>query len=437
MADGARPTTGGARPTVEAAEPRVETGEASQSIAASPSVLGPRPSALKPEQSALNLNPDPSALDPRPSALTPAPSALDPQASAPRLASLDLFRGATVAAMLLVNNPGSWSSIYWPLGHAEWHGWTPTDLIFPFFLFVVGITTELSRREPRRILRRGATIVLLGLLLNWFPFFWWGKMPDATLLERIAYRIEHLRFAGVLQRIGIVYAISALLATWTSRRQQVAIVVAILLGYWAILATGPLAPPEATVAAAVDRAVLGTDHIWASSKTWDPEGPLSTLPAVATAMLGILAAPYVTAKRIRALLLAGALGIAVGLAWDRLFPINKNLWTSSYVALTAGFAAVMLAICVWIVDVKQWRGWTRPFVVYGVNPLVAFVGSGIMARLLGIIKIDGRSLQAVTFSYYKPHFDPYVASLLWGLTFVLFWLVLLWLLHRRNIILRV
>jgi predicted acyltransferase len=358
--------------------------------------------------------------------------------TANRLLALDVFRGATVAAMLLVNNPGSWSAIYAPLEHAEWHGWTPTDLIFPFFLFIVGITTALSRKDPKKILRRGALIVLFGLLLNWFPGYWWGKMPDATFLERIAYRIEHLRFFGVLQRIGIVYTVSALLAWKTSRKQQIAIVIVILLGYWAILATGPLAPPEETVAARVDRAVIGAYHIWSSSKTWDPEGPLSTIPAVATAMLGILAAEWVRARDVRRLLLYGAIALAVGRAWHIVFPINKNLWTSSYVVFTAGFACVLLAACIWVIDIRGWKGWTKPFVVYGVNPLIAFLGSGIMARLLGMIKIGDVPLQAWTFQHsFKPYFEPRFASLLWGLCFVLFWLGILWVLYRRNIILKV
>src|SRR5689334_15838155 len=129
-----------------------------------------------------------------------------------RIEGLDAFRGATVAAMLLVNDPGTWNAVWWPLAHAEWHGWTPTDLIFPFFLFVVGVTTELSRKDPWPILKRGLLIVLFGLLLNAFPFFWWGSMPDATFLERVAWRFDHLRFMGVLQRIGIVYIISAFIA---------------------------------------------------------------------------------------------------------------------------------------------------------------------------------------------------------------------------------
>ncbi|HUP62285.1 MAG TPA: heparan-alpha-glucosaminide N-acetyltransferase domain-containing protein [Thermoanaerobaculia bacterium] len=339
-----------------------------------------------------------------------------------RLQSLDVFRGATVAAMLLVNNPGTWSAIYAPLRHAEWHGWTPTDLIFPFFLFIVGITTALAPKEPKAILRRGALIVLFGLLLNAFPYF----------------RLDTLRWSGVLQRIGIVYIVAALIARYVSRRVMAILVAVILLGYWAILAQGPLEPPDATVAARIDRAVLGPDHIWKSAKTWDPEGPLSTIPAVATALIGILVTPLVRARNLARLLLAGAAMLAGGLLWHRAFPINKNLWTSSYVVFTAGFACVILAACIWIIDVRGWRGWTKPFVVYGMNPLIAFLGSGAMARLFGIIKVDGVTLHAKIYrALFKPYFEPHFASLLYALTFVGVWLAILWVLYRRNLILKV
>jgi predicted acyltransferase len=328
---------------------------------------------------------------------------------------LDAFRGFTVAAMLLVNNPGTWSAIYWPLEHAEWHGWTPTDLIFPFFLFIVGITTELSRKEPRGILRRGLIIIGCGVLLHLFPYF----------------HFSTLRYFGVLQRIGIVYIVAALIA-WRCSRRTIAILVAvILLGYWAILTRGPLAPPEATIAAQVDRALIPEAHLWKQAKTWDPEGPLSTIPAIATALLGVLAARAVKEQNVRALALAGVVGIAVGWAWGLLFPINKNLWTSSYVIFTAGWACVILAI---------WMRWlpAKPFRMFGVNPMIAFVGSGVMARLLGIVKIGGVSLGALSYrTLYKPYFEPHFASLLWALTFVAVWYVILWALDRRGLHLRV
>ena len=363
-------------------------------------------------------------------------------APATRLASLDVFRGATVAAMLLVNNPGSWAAVYGPLDHAEWHGWTATDLIFPFFLFIVGITTELSKKDPRGILRRGALIVLFGLLLNAFPFYWWGKIAgvaEPSFGERVVYRFAHLRYMGVLQRIGIVYTLAALVA-WKATRRQIAVLVLVLLaGYAFVLTRGPLEPPEATVAAAVDRAMIGESHIWSSTKTWDPEGPLSTIPAIATCLLGVLAAEPIRERKLPLLVLCGVAGLAAGLLWNVWLPINKNLWTSSYVLFTAGYACVLLAACIWVIDVKGFGGWIRPFVVFGINPLVAFVGSGVMARLLSIIKIDGVSLQAYTYrQWFAPFFDPpQIASLLWGLTFVAFWLAILWAMARRGWVLKV
>jgi predicted acyltransferase len=376
-----------------------------------------------------------------------------------RLVALDVFRGVTIAGMLLVNNPGTWSAIYPPLEHAPWNGWTLTDLIFPFFLFIVGITTELSKKDPKRIVRRGLMIVLAGLLLNAFPFFWWGKIagnPDPTFWQRVAYRAAHLRFAGVLQRIGIAYMAAALLTLRTTRRQQVIIVTALLIGYWMVMTLIPvpgagtigaftLDQPDRTFAAWTDRLILGVNHIWASSKTWDPEGPLSTLPAIATAMLGVFAGGWIREKRrplverVVGLYGAGALGMVLGSIWDIFFPINKNLWTSSYVVFTAGFACVVLATCLWLIDLQGIRWWTKPFVVYGVNPLVAFVGSGLMARLIiSLIKIHGVPVQALSYQFFfEPYFPAKLGSMLWGLAFVAFWLGILWVLYRRNIIVKV
>src|SRR3954453_1647894 len=332
-----------------------------------------------------------------------------PPAPSERLMALDVFRGITIAGMLLVNNPGSWNAIYPPLEHAPWNGWTPTDLIFPFFLFIVGVTTHLSlsKRDPRTltmtIIRRGLLIVLAGLLLNAFPFFWWGKMagiPDPTFWQRVVWRAQHLRFMGVLQRIGIAYIGAALLTLRTTRRQQIVIIVTILLGYWIVMTLVPvpgtggtigyffLDQPDKTLAAYTDRLILGTNHIWASSKTYDPEGPLSTIPAIATTLLGILAGQWITRRdklltdRVLGLYGVGSLAMVAGELWHWVFPINKNLWTSSYVVFTAGFACVALATCIWLVDVVHVSGWTRPFVIYGVNPLVAFAGSGLMARTI-------------------------------------------------------
>ncbi len=389
-----------------------------------------------------------------------------------RLKSLDAFRGLTVASMLIVNNPGSWSAIYPPLGHAEWHGWTPTDLIFPFFLFIVGVTTHISIQAGRersadderiieRILKRGAVIFLCGLALNAFPFYWWGNIagnPDPTLLERIAWRFDHLRIPGVLQRIGIVYVVAALTTLKTTTRQRAVITASLLLAYWFVMtripvpgsgATGLLALQEGskTMAGWVDRLIIGEKHLWSSTKTWDPEGILSTLPAIATALFGVFAGEGITTetktlpRRILTLYAFGVLGLVGGTTWGLVFPINKSLWTSSYAVFTAGFAAVALATCMWTIDVLKWSWWTKPFFIFGVNPLIAFVGSGVMARLLSIIKLDVNgqpmSLQRVSYEwFYAPWFIPSVASLLWGLTFVAIWYGMLAWLYRRGIILK-
>ena len=385
-----------------------------------------------------------------------------------RLLALDVFRGLTVAGMLLVNNPGSWTAIYEPLEHATWNGWTPTDLIFPFFLFIVGITTHLSlsRRDPAtqrgKIIRRGLLIILAGLLLNAFPFFWWGTIagvPDPTFLQRVLYRIQHLRFAGVLQRIGLAYLGAGLLSLRTTRRQQVIIVASLLLGYWFVMTLIPvpgtgtiggvlLDQPSRNLAAYTDRAILGKDHIWVGSKTFDPEGPLSTIPAIATAMLGVFAGRWLTDKsrtlleRITGLYGAGCLAMVAGSLWGWVFPINKSLWTSSYVVFTAGFACISLATCLWILDVHHVHGWSRPFVIYGLNPLVAFVGSGMMARLTdSILKVPvgGRNISVHQASYqllFEPYFPAKFASLLWALCFVTLWLGILTVLHRRNIVIK-
>jgi predicted acyltransferase len=250
-----------------------------------------------------------------------------------------------------------------------------------------------------------------------------------------------------------------LLTLRTTLRQQFAIIAALLIGYWLAMTLVPvpgtgtlgyflLDQPDRTLAAFFDRLILGANHIWSSTKTWDPEGPLSTIPAIATAMLGVLAGRWITRKdkplidRVAGLYGAGSLAMLGGSLWGWIFPINKNLWTSSYVVFSAGFACVVLATCIWIIDVHQIRRWSRPFAIYGVNPLIAFVGSGVMARLIdSLIKLDvnGKRVSLHQWSYdvtFAPLFVPKFASLLWGLCFVALWLGILTLLHRRNIIVR-
>jgi predicted acyltransferase len=389
------------------------------------------------------------ALDPAFNAAPPSP----PQ----RLMSLDVFRGLTVAGMLLVNNPGSWGAIYPPLEHASWHGWTPTDLIFPFFLFIVGVTTHLSleaRRTRgdddaairRQILRRAALIVIFGWLLSMFPF---------TPLTRIT----NFRIPGVLPRIGIAYGFAAFLTLRTTLKQQVMILAGLLYGYWFAITLLPVPgadggiganlidDPSRTLGAWLDRTLLG-GHLWVGSKTWDPEGILSTIPAIGTAMLGVIAGRWLGStkplqERLAGMLAVGALAMMVGLMWHWSFPINKGLWTSSYVLFTAGAASVTLATITWIIDANRVTWWTGPLVVYGMNPMVAFLGSGMMARTIySLWKVEyGGKLISVQSAVYQSVFaswlEPRNASLAFALTFVLLWYGILRLLWSRKLILKV
>ncbi len=396
-----------------------------------------------------------------------------------RLLSLDVFRGLTVAGMLLVNDPGSWEHIYPPLEHAPWHGWTPTDLVFPFFLFIVGITTHLSLSARRargddehairaQILRRGFLIFLFGLLINGFPFFTWGDIPgvaDPTFLQRVGDRLLHWRIMGVLQRIGLAYLVAALITQRTTLKQQIGIIATLLLGYWLIMTVLPvpgegtigallLDVPSRTMAAWSDRFLLDWtrfglgNHIWVGGVTFDPEGLLSTIPAICTCMLGNMAGRWIAQRhplteRLAALSSVGAIGMMVGMMWNWVFPINKSIWSSSYVLFTAGLACVALSTVMWIVDYQKVRWWTKPAVVYGVNPIIAFVGSAVMARCIySIFKVtvNGKqvSLEAGIYqTLFASWLSPINASLAFAVAFVLFWYGVLYLLYRRNIILKV
>lgn len=362
-----------------------------------------------------------------------------------RLKALDIFRGLTVASMILVNFPGSYTDTYRQLEHTRWHGCTFADLIFPFFLFIAGVTSHLSLSARRgrgatdreialQILRRGATLIALGLFLSAFPFY------PADL-------VIHLRIPGVLQRIGAAYALGALLCVRSGVRQQVGILAAILIGYWLAMRQYPLDVPDQTLAARVDRYLL-EGHLSRWTVTWDPLGVLSTLPAVATSMLGSLCGRWLERRagnpgRLRGLFVAGGAGMVAGLLWDRVFPINKNLWSSSYVLFTAGVAAISLSMCIWLVDVRRWERWGWPFVVFGVNPIAAFVGSTMMSRLLyDSIKVgDGGAgvflYELLTRRLFAPWLDPRDASLAFALSFVLVWFAILLVLYRRGIIVKV
>lgn len=370
-----------------------------------------------------------------------------------RLGSLDVFRGATIAAMILVNNAGDWDKTYRPLLHAEWHGWTPTDLIFPFFLFAVGIAIpyafagRLARsggdRGPlhRQILRRTVVLFALGLFLSWFPFY--------TLDWSIA------RIPGVLQRIALVYLVTALAWLHLGPRARAVLAVVLLAGYWLAMTVVPVPghgagdlSPDGNLAAWVDQRVLG-QHTWRKAPgPGDPEGLLSTLPAIASALAGLFAGDWLRSARtqgekLRGLLVSGGLATVAGLALAPWFPINKNLWTSTYVVFTTGLALLLLAAVYVLVDMKQWHGWARPFAIFGTNAIVAFFGSTLLAKIALLTKWTEPNGATVSLQgwLYRHSFGAwlpdYVASLAWALTYVVIWLGLMTVLYRRRIFIKI
>ena len=363
--------------------------------------------------------------------------------SATRLVSLDVFRGATMASMVIVNNPGDWGAVYAPLLHAEWHGWTPTDLIFPFFLFIVGVSITLSSRSATwgSILRRSALILALGLFLSGYPRF----------------DVSRWRIPGVLARIAVCYlfAASAYRLTAGDRKRQgrslFFIAMALAVGYWLVMTLVPPPggtagdlSPEGNLGAWIDRAVM-EGHLY--KPRWDPEGILSTVPAISTTLLGIIAGLWLgsdetPSRKASLLAIAGVAGIAVGYLWSAVFPINKNLWTSSYVMFTAGGASLLLAACYWIIDVRGWRGWTKPFVVLGSNAITLFVVAALLARTLGFIKVPSAGGEVslnrfIYVTFFAPSAAPKNASLMYALANLVVLFALLAWMYRRRIFVRV
>lgn len=360
----------------------------------------------------------------------------------PRLISVDVFRGISVAAMILVDDPGDRFHIYWPLAHAEWNGWTPTDLIFPFFLFIVGISIVLSFKSRHATgaaksellahsLKRSAIIFALGLFLSAYPFF----------------DLRSTRVLGVLQRIALVYLATSVIVLYTGRKTRYTICLAILLGYWGLMALVPVPghgagvlTMDGSLASYIDRKLL-YNHL-ATPHTFDPEGLLSTLPAIATCLFGVFAGEWMQeagGERIRRLLMSAFMLVVAGYIWNIWFPINKHLWTSSYVLLSAGAAMASLALCHWAIDVRGWRKWMQPFVWYGVNPLALYSVAVLLARTMNQHRLHGTSLRELVFRafYLRLFANPYFASMLYGLTYVLLFCVIAWVLFRKNVFIRI
>jgi predicted acyltransferase len=477
-----------------------------------------------------------------------------------RLISLDVFRGLTIAAMVLVNNPGT-SPVYWPLDHAEWNGLTPTDWIFPFFLFIVGVSIAIAlgkyrsvditggnaTRGPRegipsgveavrehagtrsiytKIITRAVSIYLCGTAISVIPFFQFGATdaPDwlkmltwlafagalLFLLLRnfkvagtlvgigilgivvmnaagynvVPYDFGTMRIMGVLQRIAVCYLISSLIFLHTNWKQQLYISGALLLGYWFLITMVPVPGCEVTtmndkacnLAAYIDRIVLTENHIWRFGKVYDPEGLLSTIPAIVTTISGILTGTWLRSEpsavadglsqhdvnsnvplgdlqppataggsdKVAGILFSGTILLALGLIWNSYFPMNKALWTSSYVLATTGLALLTFGCCYWLIDIKGYKRWAWPFVVFGANALALFVFSGIFARMMSAFRVgstpEGRGISVQRWlvdNIYLPLFQPINASLAYAISFILLWLFLMWLLYRKRIYIKV
>ena len=449
-----------------------------------------------------------------------------------RLVSLDVFRGMTIAGMVLVNNPGG-SPVYLPLDHAEWNGLTPTDWIFPFFLFIVGVSISISlgkrvsakpvdrnakpdAKAYRKIVSRAVSIYLLGAAISIIPFFQFQSTdaPDplkmliwlaftATLLflllrnykiaaalaviallgiagmnlvgyNVVPYNYGTMRIFGVLQRISVCYLVTSLIFLHTTWKQQVGIAVTLLLGYWLIMTTIPVPGCEVTsvsdkacnLAAYVDRMILGENHIWRFGKVYDPEGILATIPAIVTTISGVLTGTWLTMSdrlqftgdetsdpslvtrysslnRVSGLFFFGIILLAIGLIWNSYFPMNKALWTSSYVFATTGLALLVLGACYWLIDIKGYKAWAKPFVIFGANALALFVFTGFFARMIAAYRVPGPEGQIISVQrwvmnrIYLTIFQPIDASLAFAISFILLWLFLMWLLYRKKIYIKV
>ncbi len=363
-----------------------------------------------------------------------------------RLVSLDAFRGATIAGMMLVNNPGTWSVIYPQLEHAKWNGWTFTDFIFPFFLYIVGVAMTFSFEHRRargdsskklilQVFRRSVIIFLLGLILAGFPYF----------------NLSTIRIMGVLQRIAVCYFFASFIYLYSGIRAQFRWLVGLLAAYWLMMKAIPVPgvgagvlEPGRNFAAYIDSMFL-SGHMWSATKTWDPEGIISTIPAICTTLFGVLTGHFLRTERSKEektawMFVAGNFLLLLGAILDMWLPINKSIWTSSYSIFMAGWALVCFSMFYWLIDVKGYKRWSKFFVIYGMNAITVFFLAGFIGKLYGwLIKVkdvDGVSeisLQQWIFrNLFLPIASPINASLLFAICFMLFLFLIAWVMYWRK-----
>jgi len=368
-----------------------------------------------------------------------------------RLISLDAFRGATIALMILVNTPGTWGHVYAPLRHAQWHGCTLTDLVFPFFLFIIGVSMRFSFEKYefckwgplfKKVVWRTITIFTIGLLLNAFPFV------------RQDWDWSHFRIMGVLQRIALAYIMASFIVVRADIIGIVKISLGLLFGYWILLmgygwysGLDPYAL-KSNLILIVDAYIFGENHLYGGTGIpFDPEGLLSTIPSIVTVLIGFLVGTMIkTAEdhkdNTQRMAVLGALLIIFGWGWGFVFPINKQLWTSSYVLYTSGIATVVLAGLIWLVDVKELKTWTKPFVIFGANAIFLYAASSIWAKILLKIsfELDGKMISGYGYLY-QTVFQHFAGDLNGSFLFALFhvfmfWLILAWM-YRKKIFINI
>ncbi|MEB2781221.1 heparan-alpha-glucosaminide N-acetyltransferase domain-containing protein [Algoriphagus sp. C2-6-M1] len=369
-----------------------------------------------------------------------------------RYLALDVLRGLTIAFMIIVNTAGDWSNLFAPLAHAKWHGFTPTDLVFPTFLFVVGNAMSFSMRKLqqmpsneffKKVGKRTILIFLIGWLLNAFPFY---DLSDTGAMSFID--ITEVRLFGVLQRIALCYFFAAIVLYYGGIKLGWIFSAIALLGYWAIMYFfGEAADPYSltgNAAIKLDLALIGPERMYGGEGIpFDPEGLLSTLPGIVNVIAGYLAGKMIqklgnTMETVKKLLMIGIALIVVSYIWDLAFPINKKIWTSSYVLLTIGIGLFLLALLVGVIEIKKWKGWTYFFEVFGRNPLILYVLSGLVISLLSMIPLGDTTLRRFIYTnLFTSWLTPKMASFLFAFSYMLvIWMIGLWM-DKRKIYIKV
>ena len=387
---------------------------------------------------------------------------MKPAVQSKRLLSLDILRGITIAGMIMVNNPGSWSSIYKPLGHASWHGLTPTDLVFPFFMFIMGVSTFMSLRKYNfrpskesvwKIVKRTFLIFLIGLGLNWFGQLSRG-LGAGESFTTAATHFDTIRILGVMQRLALAYGFAALIALFFKPKQLIWVIGTLLVGYFLILFFGNgFEMSEQNIISVIDRALWGEAHMYKDVTpegvriALDPEGLLSTLPSIAHVLIGFLFGKMIVDtkdnhKRVEKILIWGTVLAFSGLLLQYGCPINKKIWSPTYVLVTTGFAAQLLALLIWIIDINKRSKWSRFFHSFGINPLFIYVLAGVLSNIFGNVKImhGGESITLKGFAYnvmIQPWAGDYFGSLVYALLFVTICWAAGYILYKRNIYIKI